>query len=121
MKIIMTAGDDSRTLDLGSMPIKDAMECERLTSWSWIEWREQLANDKAQAVAFAWWLAGRREGLEVGRFSDLDLDLAKLRWSAELSDDEKELIEPQGLDGDEDEGDDAERPTGPDEAETPTE
>jgi len=120
MKIIMSAGDESRTLDLGSMPIKDAMECERLTSWSWIEWREALANDKAQAVAFAWWLAGKREGLSVGRFSDLDLDLAKLRWSAELSDDEKELVEAGQPAADEDEGDDADRPTGPAEAETPT-
>lgn len=116
----MSAGDESRTLDLSTMPIKDAMECERLTSWSWIEWREALASDRATAVAFAWWLAGKREGLSVGRFSDLDLDLAKLRWAAELSDDEKELLEPAGDGGDDDEGDDADRPTGLAEEETPT-
>ena len=89
MLIVMNAGEESRSLDLATMPIKDAAECERLTGWSWVEWREALASDKSAAVGFAWWLAGRRAGVEQGKFSDLDLDLAKLRWSVELSDEEK--------------------------------
>lgn len=120
MKINMTVGEETRTLDLASMPIKDAMECERLTSWSWIEWRDNLSQDRASAVAFAWWLAGRRAGLDVGRFSELDLDLAKMRWSAELSDDEQEMLDAQGSSEDEGAGVDAERPTGLEQAETPT-
>lgn len=109
MKIVMTAEGESRALDLSTMPIKDAADCERLTTWTWTEWRSALARDSASAVAFAWWLAGRREGVDVGRFSDVDLDLAKLQWSVELSDEEKQAIE-----GTEDESpeDDAERPTG---------
>lgn len=116
----MTVDDETRTLDLNSMPIKDAMECERLTSWSWIEWRENLAADRASAVAFAWWLAGKRAGLDVGRFSELDLDLAKMRWSAELSPDEQELVDAQNAASDEDAGDDADRPTGLEQVETLT-
>lgn len=119
MKILMTVGDETRTLDLGSMPMADAIQCEKLTSWSWVEWRENLSQDRASAVAFAWWLAGRREGVDVGRFSELDLDLAKMRWSAEMSDDEKELVEAQQAAGDEPE-DDADRPTGPELEETLT-
>lgn len=119
MRINMTVSDETRTLDLASMPIKDAMECERLTGWSWVEWRENLAADRASAVAFAWWLAGRRAGVDVGRFSDLDLDLAKIRWNAELSDDEQELVDAQQA-SDEDAGDDADRPTGLEPVETPT-
>lgn len=116
----MTVDDETRTLDLASMPIKDAMECERLTSWSWIEWRENLAADRASAVAFAWWLAGKRAGLDVGRFSELDLDLAKMRWSAELSDDEQELLDATQATESESAGDDAERPTGLEQEETLT-
>jgi hypothetical protein len=76
MNIVMTAGDETRTLDLNTMPIRDAMDCERLTSMSWVEWREALAQDRASAVAFAWWIAGKRAALEVGKFSEIDLDLA---------------------------------------------
>jgi hypothetical protein len=117
MNIIMNAGDESRSLDLGTMPIKDAAECERLTGWSWVEWREALASDKAAAVGFAWWLAGRRAGVEQGKFSDLDLDLAKLRWSIELSDEEKAQVEAANSEDADDQ--DESLPTGPAEAATP--
>jgi hypothetical protein len=116
MNIVMTAGEETRTLDLNTMPIRDAMDCERLTSMSWVEWREALGQDRASAVAFAWWIAGKRAQLEVGKFSEVDLDLAQLRWSVELTDEEK-ATEDETPDED---GDDATRPTGPDEAETPT-
>ena len=117
MNIVMTAGDETRTLDLNTMPIRDAMDCERLTSMSWVEWREALAQDRASAVAFAWWIAGKRAALEVGKFSEIDLDLAQLRWSVELTDEEKGAEDDAPEDED---GDDVSRPTGPDEAETPT-
>jgi hypothetical protein len=117
MKIIMTAGDESRALDLSTMPIKDAAECERLTGWSWAEWRENLGHDRANAVAFAWWIAGRRAGVDVGKFSEIDLDLAQLTWSVELDDAEQELIDNAETTG---EGD-AARPTSSDQEETPVE
>lgn len=115
MLVIMNAGDAERRLDLGTMPIKDAAECERLTGLTWTEWRTALAEDRAAAVAFAWYLAGKREGVETGRFSDIDLDLAKLRWSVELSEEEKAIAEADEADGDED----PDLPTSPVEAETP--
>ena len=115
MKITMTFEDSTRVLDLSSMPIKDANECERLTGWSWTEWRENLAKDRANAVAFAWWIAGKREGVDVGKFSDIDLDLAKLSWGVELDDAEQEMLDGAGSEGAED---DASRPTSSDEAET---
>lgn len=117
MLIVMNAGEESRSLDLATMPIKDAAECERLTGWSWVEWREALASDKSAAVGFAWWLAGRRAGVEQGKFSDLDLDLAKLRWSVELSDEEKSQVE--AAESTESVEEDESLPTGPAEVETP--
>lgn len=116
MKITMTQDDQTRVLDLSSMPIKDAAECERLTGWSWTEWRENLARDRANAVAFAWWIAGRREGLDVGKFSEIDLDLARLSWGVELDDAEQDAVDAAAEEVDED---DASRPTGSDEEETP--
>lgn len=116
MIITMTIGAESRSLDLATMPIKDAQECERLTGWTWTEWRNSLAEDRANAVAYAWYLAGRRAGLEVGRFGDIDIDLAKLRWTAEMSDEEKQLAEAADSAADEDE--DPDLPTGPVEAAT---
>jgi hypothetical protein len=117
MNIVMTAGEETRTLDLNTMPIRDAMDCERLTSMSWVEWREALAQDRASAVAFAWWIAGKRQGVEVGKFSEVDLDLAQLRWSVELTDEEKGT---EGETPEDEDGDDATIPTGPAEAETLT-
>lgn len=117
MLIVMNAGEESRSLDLATMPIKDAAECERLTGWSWVEWREALASDKSAAVGFAWWLAGRRAGVEQGKFSDLDLDLAKLRWSVELNDEEKAQLET--TEDDESVENDESLPTGPVEVEIP--
>jgi hypothetical protein len=113
----MTFGDESRTLDLASMPIREAAECERLTGWTWTEWRTHLAEDRANAVAFAWWLAGRRAGLDVGKFTDVDLDLAKLRWAVELSDEEQAQVDAAEEAADDE---DPDLPTGPAEAETLT-
>lgn len=116
MIIVMTFHDETRNLDLESMPIRDAAECERLTGWSWTEWREALKSDRAQAVAFAWWLAGRRAGLDQGKFSEVDLDLAKMRWSAEFSPEEQSLMDAEAA---AEEDADTDLPTGHAEAEIP--
>ena len=118
MKIVMSIEEQERKLDLSTMPIKDAAECERLTGLTWTEWREQLAQDRASAIAFAWFLAGKRDGLETVKFSEIDLDLAKLRWSVELTDEEQALIDGQSA---AEEDADAALPTGPDQVETPVE
>lgn len=116
MIIVMTEGEQERRLDLSTMPIKDAAECERLTGMPWTEWRAALAEDRSSAVAFAWYLAGKRAGVEVGRFTDIDLDLAKLRWSVELSEEEQAAVDT--AESEDSEGEDADLPTGPVEAET---
>ena len=61
-----------------------------LTGWTWPEWREQLARDRAEAVTFAWYLACKRNGDKV-TYSGLldDLDQAKLGFDVELTDGEK--------------------------------
>jgi len=111
----MSIEDQERKLDLSTMPIKDAAECERLTGSTWTEWREQLAQDRASAIAFAWFLAGKRDGLETVKFSEIDLDLAKLRWSVELSDEEQALIDAGSAAA---EDADSDLPTGLDQVET---
>jgi len=116
VKIVMSIEDQERKLDLSTMPIKDAAECERLTGLTWTEWREQLAQDRASAIAFAWFLAGKRDNLETVKFSDIDLDLAKLRWSVELTDEEQALIDASTA---AQEAADADTPTGLDQVETP--
>jgi len=112
MKFVLTVGDQSRTLDWDHMPLPDAIECERVTGWTYHEWRKALIEDKAQAVAYAWWLAGKREGVDVGRFADAlkdeTLDLGAL--SIEVIPDEEPEAQPAG---------DAEGPTGPEQEATP--
>ncbi len=116
MKIIMTVADESRGLDLSTMPVKDASECERLTGMSWTQWREELATDRAAAVAFAWWLAGKREGVDQGKFSDVNIDLAQLNWAVELSDEEQAIIDATSAAS---EDADSDLPTSPDQVEIP--
>ena len=115
MKIVMSIEDQERKLDLATMPIRDAAECERLTGLTWTEWREQLAQDRATAIAFAWFLSGKRDGLETVKFADIDIDLAKLRWSVELTDEEQELIDAGSAASEDAESD---LPTGLDQVET---
>jgi hypothetical protein len=109
MKFVMVHGEESRSLEITTMPIADAIACEKFADMTWVEWREALLEDRAVAVQFGWWLAGRRAGV-VEKFSEVDIDLARISWSVELSDDERataEADEPAA-----DEATDAERPTG---------
>lgn len=96
MRLIIRTPEETRSLDLGTMPIRDASDCERLTGWTWVEWREALTQDRAQAVQFAWWLAGKRDNLSQVKFSDVDLDLAGLRWDVELTEAEQHLVDAAG-------------------------
>ena len=112
----MSEGDVKRELDLATMPIREATLCEKYTGMSWVEWRNALGDDRALAVQFAWWLAGNRAGDE-GRFSDVDIDLAQLRWSVELSPEEEALVD--AIEDEDGAADDADLPTGLAEEETP--
>lgn len=61
-------------LDLDTMSIDEAEQCERLTGWTALAWRDALTEYRARAVKFAVWLARRRDGDEV-EWSALDFDL----------------------------------------------
>lgn len=128
MRLVMKHRDETRTLDITSMPIGDAIACEQFTDMTWTDWHDAVFENRALAVQFAWWLAGRREGV-TEKFSAVDLDLAQMDWSAEFTDEEQAALDAiearekaddagdadAGGDADEPQGDD--RPTGP--AETP--
>ena len=117
MKIVMKHRDETRTLDVMTMPIADAIACEQYTDMPWTDWRAAVFDDRAVAIQFAWWLAGRRQGV-AEKFSAVDLDLAAMDWSSEFTDEEKAALEAvRDDDDDEDEPQGDDRPTGP--AETP--
>jgi len=108
MKLIIRTPDETRNLDISTMPIKDAEDCERFTGMTWVEWREALTQDRASAVKFAWWLAGKRDNLTQPKFSDIDLDLASLRWDVELTDAEQATVDAATVEA----GEPDSRPTG---------
>ena len=88
--ITFTYDDETRVLDMGTMKMRESIECQNLTGWTWPEWREQLARARAEAVTFAWYLACKRNGDEVTYSGLLDeLDQAKLGFDVELTDDDK--------------------------------
>lgn len=101
-----THGDEVRDLDVMTFLMSEAESCESLTGWTEDEWRDALTKNKVGAVRFAWWLAGKRAGVEE-RYSSVDLDLRRLRVEAVLSDDERAEA------ADAEEGVDADLPTGP--------
>ena len=104
-----THGDEVRDLDVTVMLMSEAESCESLTGWTEDEWRDGLTRNKVQAVRFAWWLAGKRAGVEE-RYGSVDLDLRRLRVEAVLTDEERAEAEAAGDAG---EGVDADLPTGP--------
>lgn len=116
MRLIMKHRDETRSLDIMAMPIADAIACEQYTDMPWTDWRAAVLDDRALAIQFAWWLAGRREGV-TEKFSSIDLDLAQMEWSSELTDEEKADVKGVRDEADPDESKSDDRPTGP--AETP--
>ena len=102
-----THESEVRDLDIATMRMSEAEQCESLTGWTEDEWRNELSRNRVQAVRFARWLAGRRAGV-AERFSEVDLDLRALSVELLRSPDE----EPVGGD-DTEEGVAADLPTGP--------
>ncbi len=119
MKFVLSQGEESRTLEWDRMPIADAIECERITGWTYQEWRRALLEDRAQAIAYGWWLAGKRAGVDVGSFAEFlrsdTFDLGALRIEPILTDEERAVVEADESEADE------EGPTGPEQAGTPAE
>lgn len=101
-----THGDETRDLDVNVMLMSEAESCESLTGWTEDEWRSALTENKVGAVRWAWWLAGKRAGVDE-RYSSIDLDLRKLGVEIVPSDDDERV----GGEGSE-EGVAADLPTG---------
>jgi len=77
-----------RELDMSTMKMRESMECQSLTGWTWPEWRSHLIEDRAEAVTFAWFLACKRHGDDVTFSGLLDtLDQAKISFEVKESDD----------------------------------
>ena len=103
-----------RDFDVTTFLMSEAESCESLTGWTEDEWRTGLGGNRVQAIRFAWWLAGKRAGVEE-RYSSVDLDLRRLRVEAVLTDEEQAA---QVADEDR-EAADADLPTGRDDAPEP--
>ncbi len=91
-KFKLALGEDSWVLDLGTMKISEAEQCESLTGWDIEKWRDSLVDNRARAVKFAVYLARTRAGEQVS-WKDLDFDLAALDWTL-LDDDGNEVPPP---------------------------
>ena len=114
-KFKLTIDDQDWVLDLGTMKISEAEQCEALTGWDVGKWRDSLVEDRARAVKFAVWLARTRAGEDVV-WKDLDFDLATLEWT--LLDDDGNELPPPDLGVTEEDADAV--PTGQPAAEEPT-
>lgn len=90
----LTLGDDSWLLDLGTMKVSEAEQCEALTGWDIEKWRDSLVENRARAVKYAVFLARTRAG-ETVSWKELDFDLAALDWA--LLDDDGNVIPPAEL------------------------
>ena len=102
-------------LDLGSMLLSEAEECETLTGWTTPQWVDALLDSRARAIKFAYYLARRRAG-EPLDYASIDLNLNDITWGDGGDDDDGEVEAPPelGVTGD------GEGPTGPEEAAPPT-
>lgn len=86
--ISMTVDGTTRELDLNSMMLSEAQECRRLTGMHWHEWRSELFESDATAIAFAWWLACKRAGEPLeGSFASVDFDLGTADMHRVVEDD----------------------------------
>ena len=91
----ITLGDQGPwLLDLDTMLISEAEQCETLTGWSASQWRDALVEDRARALKFALWLARTRAGDPVA-WSDIDFDMADFDF--ELVEDEPAVEPPADL------------------------
>ncbi len=73
-----TLNGEQRELAWSSFRLSEADELRRLTGWSRNEWIEALFDDHPDAIRFAWLIANRRAGTDLGvAFKDIDFDLGE--------------------------------------------
>lgn len=100
----LTVDGVTRNLDIDSMLISEARDLKRLTGLTFLDWQNDLFQLDATSIAFAWWLACRRDGAPIpGAFSDLDFDMGAMNI---------EYLRPEGEPDDDAPEADAEGPTG---------
>jgi len=93
----MIVGEETLTIDTGSMMLSEADDCERLTGWTVGEWDKALMDNRANAVRFAYWLGRKRAGNPVeGDFADIEFDLGIVDWKVELPEPESDEPRPTG-------------------------
>lgn len=100
-------GNEKRVLDVEVLLMSEAETCEKLTGWTEDEWRQAMVDNRVQALKFAWWLAGKRAGVEE-QYSTVDLDLRKLNTDVALDAEEQAVLDEEA---------DAALPTSSDEVE----
>jgi len=101
-------------LDLDTMKMDEAEECEKLTGWTRQQWLEALFEDRVRAVKFFIYLARKRAGDPV-EWDDIDFDLGRTEWKA-LDDPDAPADAPAALGVGDDE---AGVPTGPEAEQEP--
>lgn len=93
MVINVTYDGVTKPLDIDTMKVSEARECEEKTGQNYVKWRERLEENDPEATLFAWWLANRRAGTPLeGPYHELDIDLFALSAELDLSDGEMEQI-----------------------------
>lgn len=78
-------------LDLDTMSIDEAEQCEKLTGWTALQWRDALTEYRARAVKFAVWLARRRGG-EPQEWAEVTFDLYEVTIDREADPDDGDPV-----------------------------
>lgn len=101
-------------VDLDTMLMDEAEECEKLTGWTRQQWLEALFEDRVRAVKFFIYLGRKRAGQAVD-WDTINVDMARTEWKA-LDDPDAPADAPAALGvGDDETG----VPTGPEAEQAP--
>jgi len=114
MKFLFKHKDEERVLEWETMPVPDAITCEKVTGMTHVEWRNAMIDDRAEALAFGWWIAGHRAGIDVGPFVDLLEDRSFDLWALSVI-----AVPDEDQAAPVDKGKSDEGPTGPEQEATP--
>lgn len=77
--LVMTLADQEWQLDVNSMRLAEAVECERLTGWTRTQWWTALQEDRVLAVKWFYYLARKRAGDPIA-WDAIDFDLADVSF-----------------------------------------
>lgn len=111
MQVTLAPDEDAEvvTLDLDTMMMDEAEECEKLTGWTRQQWLESLFEDRVRAVKFFIYLARKRAGVKDVDWEAINVDMGHTEWKA-LDDPDAPADAPAALGVSDDE---AGVPTGP--------